>query len=71
MSARPLPSSRLRGAMTAGGIREIVARAEALERMGRSVVHLEIGRPDYDSPLCAKRAAARMPRPSLVWRKNR
>lgn len=59
MSARPLPSSRLRGAMTAGGIREIVARAEALERMGRSVVHLEIGRPDYDSPLCAKRAAAR------------
>ena len=42
-----------------GGIREIAARAEALEREGRNVIHLEIGRPDYDSPLCAKRAAAR------------
>ena len=41
-----------------GGIREIAARAEAMEREGRNVIHLEIGRPDYDSPLCAKQAAA-------------
>lgn len=51
--------SRMAGALSVGGIREIMARAEALERSGRHVIHLEIGRPDYDSPPCAKRAAAR------------
>ena len=59
MSARCPVGSRLDGAAVTGGIREIAARAEALEREDRNVIHLEIGRPDYDSPLCAKRAAAR------------
>jgi aspartate aminotransferase/aminotransferase len=40
-----------------GGIREILARADELERAGRSVIHMEIGRPDFDSPERAKRAA--------------
>ncbi len=29
---------------------EVLSRARALERQGRSVVHLEIGEPDFDSP---------------------
>jgi aspartate aminotransferase/aminotransferase len=42
-----------------GGIREILAQADAMARAGRSVLHLEIGRPDFDSPECAKKAAIR------------
>jgi len=29
---------------------EVLARAKALEAKGRSIVHLEIGEPDFDSP---------------------
>ena len=29
---------------------EVLARARALEAKGRSIVHLEIGEPDFDSP---------------------
>src|SRR2546428_795643 len=29
---------------------EVLARANALERQGRSVIHLEIGEPDFDTP---------------------
>ena len=29
---------------------EILARARALEAQGRSIVHLEIGEPDFDTP---------------------
>ena len=54
-----LPGSRMKGALQPGGIREIVNKAEALQRQGRNIIHLEIGRPDYDSPPCAKKAAAR------------
>ena len=37
-----------------GGIREILTRAEEMEREGRSIIHMEIGRPDFVSPKCAK-----------------
>ncbi|TAM75274.1 pyridoxal phosphate-dependent aminotransferase [bacterium] len=36
---------------------EVMARAKELERKGRSVVHLEIGEPDFDTPEHIKRAA--------------
>ena len=36
---------------------EVMARAKELERQGRSVVHLEIGEPDFDTPEHIKRAA--------------
>ncbi|MDR3265118.1 MAG: aminotransferase class I/II-fold pyridoxal phosphate-dependent enzyme, partial [Synergistaceae bacterium] len=52
-----LPNARLKDALRVAGIREILTRAETLERSGRKVIHLEIGRPDYDSPACAKNAA--------------
>ncbi len=41
-----------------GGIREVLAAAEKMEREGRKIIHFEIGRPDYDSPMEAKKAAA-------------
>jgi aspartate aminotransferase len=36
---------------------EVLARAKALERAGRSIVHLEIGEPDFDTPAHIKEAA--------------
>lgn len=39
------------------GIRAVFERALELERAGRSIVHLEIGRPHADSPAAAKAAA--------------
>jgi aspartate/methionine/tyrosine aminotransferase len=36
---------------------EVLARAKALERQGRSVIHLEIGEPDFDTPAHIKEAA--------------
>jgi aspartate aminotransferase len=38
---------------------EVLARAKALEAAGRSVVHLEIGEPDFDTPDHIKEAAIR------------
>jgi len=37
-----------------GGIREVLAAASRREKEGKKVYHLEIGRPDYDSPSEAK-----------------
>ncbi len=36
---------------------EVLARARALERQGRSIIHLEIGEPDFDTPEHIKDAA--------------
>ncbi len=36
---------------------EVLARAQALEAQGKSVVHLEIGEPDFDTPEHIRRAA--------------
>jgi aspartate/methionine/tyrosine aminotransferase len=36
---------------------EVLARARALERTGREIVHLEIGEPDFDTPAHIKEAA--------------
>ena len=38
---------------------EVLARAKALERQGKDVVHLEIGEPDFDTPAHIKEAAKR------------
>lgn len=39
------------------GIFEIFRRALELERMGKKIVHMEIGRPDFDTPQIIKNAA--------------
>jgi aspartate/methionine/tyrosine aminotransferase len=38
---------------------EVLARARALERQGKTVIHLEIGEPDYDTPAHIREAAKR------------
>jgi aspartate aminotransferase/aminotransferase len=54
-----LPNKNMSDISYSGGIREILARADELERSGRDILHMEIGRPDFDSPERAKRAAIR------------
>ena len=36
---------------------EVLARAKALERQGKEIIHLEIGEPDFDTPAHIKDAA--------------
>ena len=38
---------------------EVLAKAKALERQGREIVHLEIGEPDFDTPRNIKEAAVK------------
>ncbi|MGI6075122.1 MAG: pyridoxal phosphate-dependent aminotransferase [Pyramidobacter sp.] len=42
-----------------GGIRDIADACAALEKQGRETFHMEIGEPDFDSPLAAKEACKR------------
>ena len=43
-------------AMPFGGLYEIFTKANKLEAQGKRIIHMEIGRPDYDSPDFAKEA---------------
>ena len=36
---------------------EVLARAKALERQGKEIIHLEIGEPDFDTPAHIREAA--------------
>src|SRR5512139_3134902 len=38
---------------------EVLVRARALEAQGRNIVHLEIGEPDFETPLHVRDAAKR------------
>ncbi|UCC28061.1 MAG: aminotransferase class I/II-fold pyridoxal phosphate-dependent enzyme, partial [Candidatus Bathyarchaeota archaeon] len=38
---------------------EVLAKAKALEKQGKDVVHLEIGEPDFDTPANIKEAAVK------------
>jgi aspartate/methionine/tyrosine aminotransferase len=38
---------------------EVLARARALERQGKEIIHLEIGEPDFDTPAHIREAAKR------------
>jgi aspartate/methionine/tyrosine aminotransferase len=38
---------------------EVLARAKALEKQGKEIIHLEIGEPDFDTPQHIKEAAVR------------
>ncbi|WP_448807567.1 pyridoxal phosphate-dependent aminotransferase [Aminobacterium colombiense] len=50
-------SARMQQCSFEGGIRDIFEAALKLESKGQKIYHLEIGRPDFDSPECAKKAA--------------
>jgi len=45
------------GMRTGAGIFDVLSKAQALEREGRDVVHLEIGQPDFPTPDHIKLAA--------------
>jgi aspartate aminotransferase len=47
------------GELGTEGAFAVLARARALETQGRSVVHLEIGEPDFGTPAAVKEAATR------------
>jgi len=38
-------------------VMEVLERAQELERQGRSIIHLEVGEPDFPTPSCIKKAA--------------
>lgn len=52
-----LPNEKLQAIKMGGGIRDVVDLATRLEKEGRTIYHMEIGRPDFDSPQIAKDAA--------------
>lgn len=51
-----LPSIRMSNIPFSGGIREILAKANEMEKEGEKIIHLEIGRPDFASPDVAVQA---------------
>ncbi|MDD7348016.1 MAG: pyridoxal phosphate-dependent aminotransferase [Clostridiales bacterium] len=50
-------NERLMNMELQGGIYDIYQKALAMESEGKKIVHMEIGRPDFDSPQIAKEAA--------------
>ncbi|MGH2554827.1 MAG: pyridoxal phosphate-dependent aminotransferase [Actinomycetota bacterium] len=57
MAAEPQLSSRMARLGTESAF-EVLARARALEAQGRKIIHLEIGEPDFDTPVHIREAAA-------------
>lgn len=51
-----IQNERMSDLSMSGGLYEIFQQALIMERDGRKVVHMEIGKPDYDSPQIAKEA---------------
>jgi len=50
------PAERLNDVQLSG-IRHLIAKCEELAKQGRDIIHLEIGRPDFDTPVAIKEAA--------------
>ncbi|UCF30317.1 MAG: pyridoxal phosphate-dependent aminotransferase [bacterium] len=40
-------------------VMDVLERAQHLEREGRSIIHMEVGEPDFDTPECVREAAIR------------
>jgi aspartate/methionine/tyrosine aminotransferase len=45
--------------MTSFIVMDVLERAHEMERKGAHIIHLEIGEPDFETPLCVKEAACR------------
>jgi aspartate/methionine/tyrosine aminotransferase len=45
--------------MTSFIVMDVLERAQELERNGLHIIHLEVGEPDFDTPLCVKEAACK------------
>lgn len=50
-----------------GGLYDIFQRALVLESEGKSIIHMEIGKPDFDSPVIAKEAAKKALDDGIVY----
>lgn len=59
-------NQRMRSMDMSGGLYEIFQKALLMEKEGRKVFHMEIGKPDYDSPQLAKDAAVKALNAGLV-----
>ena len=55
---RPAVAARM-GTIGTESAFEVSARARALEAQGRSIIHLQIGEPDFDTPANVREAAKR------------
>jgi len=40
-------------------VMDVLEKANAMERQGIHIIHLEVGEPDFDAPVCVKEAACR------------
>lgn len=40
-------------------VMDVMERAHVLEKQGKSIIHLEIGEPDFDTPQCIREAGIR------------
>ncbi len=40
-------------------VMDVLEKAQELERDGIDIIHLEVGEPDFDTPLCIKEAACK------------
>jgi len=56
MNASAVASERM-GRVPFSGIREVFEQAKRSEESGASITHMEIGRPDFDTPTHIKAAA--------------
>ena len=45
--------------MTPFLVMEVLEAAQAMERAGESIIHMEVGEPDFDTPDCVNRAACK------------
>jgi len=51
------PSKKMRLDIPPFLVMEVLEKAQELERKGHSVIHLEVGEPDFETPECIKEAA--------------
>ena len=47
---RTFPNSRMAGIKMAGGIREIMGLSEKMAQNGRDIIHMDLGKTDFNSP---------------------
>jgi aspartate/methionine/tyrosine aminotransferase len=45
--------------MTSFIVMDVLERANEMERAGSHIIHLEVGEPDFDTPVCVRKAACR------------
>lgn len=51
MNSKPLKTAARIGDIAPFHVMEILARAQALEKTGRDIIHLEVGEPDFGTPV--------------------